>query len=145
MVGPIRSGKTVIIAKKGANIKNFTKLEDLKEHKIGCIAGYRYTDEFDKSTFLKKDQQSKDSNNLLNRLVNNRFPIIIGDLDSTLYTANQMGISDQIHVLPTVLKEFSRYVAFPKERPANAARFENALNVIRETGTLQNILDKWRK
>ena len=143
VVGPVRTGKTVIVTTRDSGIETFSNLSDLKRYTVGHVRGYVYTEEFDRTDFRSKDQ-AVDTKQLLKKLIAKRNQIIIGDWDSLVFEAKIQGVYGQIYVIPRVLKEFPRYVIFPRSRARQAVRFENAFNALKETGVMDEIVARWR-
>ena len=142
LVGPIRAGKTVFAIKSGSDIQ-FERLEDLKFYLIGQILGYAYADEYDAANFLRKDDGAKNYQQLLRKLALGRVDLIIGDMNAIRYEAKKSCMSDEVKILPKVLKVNERYVGFHKARVEEAELFTKGLNEIRRNGEYEKILKRW--
>lgn len=60
-------------------------------------------------------------------------------------TANEMGVHNQLHVLPFTVQEEWQYAAFSLQAdPEKIARVEQALALLANTGILQQIWEKYR-
>ena len=143
MVGPHRSGLTVFAVRADSTI-TYENLEDLTGKTVGIVGGYSYTPEFDQAGFLRKDPAR---DNLLNlrKLAAGRVDLAIGDLHTMAFFAKKAGIAKRIRFLPNPLKEVPRYIAFPKRRGENAARFGKALEELMADGTIKAIIDRWQQ
>lgn len=142
MIGPIRSGETVFMARADSDI-NFETLEDLKDVPIGYVQGFTYTPEFDKASFLNKVPASGDLSNI-RRLLNGRVDLVIGDYHALMFFADQEAKLTKVKVLPKTLGTVKRYFAIPKSRTDKADRFKAALEEMRQDGTLDQIIASWR-
>jgi len=143
MIGPIQDGRTVFMVKKDSDI-TFDKLSDLTGKRVGCVRGYAYTTDFDSADFITRDYGARDNKQLIKKFLKDRVDLIIGDENVLLYEAKEMGVSDQFKILPKPLKEVWRYANFPLGNKDKAARFAHGLNAIKENGTYQKILEKYR-
>ncbi len=143
MIGPIRNGKTYLAVLKDSPIKDFNSLDDLKGNSIGCVSGYAYSPEFDKSTSLKKDT-CKNNILLIKKLVAKRVDVIIIDLNNLSYLSKKQGVYDQIRILPKLIREVPRYVAFPKQQKEKSEIFKKGLEEIKANGTYDKILKNWQ-
>jgi polar amino acid transport system substrate-binding protein len=140
LVGPLRSGRTVLVARADSTIA-FQTLDELKPYNIGVVRSFKYTDEFDAAHLSKV--LSNDNQALIRMLVGKHLDLVVGDYNTLSYIARAEGVAGQIKVLPHPLGEVPRYVAFPKDRPEKAERFQQGLDVLRANGTLDKILMRW--
>ena len=143
IIGPLRAGKTVFAVPKDSSIKEWNDLKDFSGIRVGGIRGYIYTPEFDGASDIKKDVTANNYEQLVKMLALKRFPVIIGDQASIVYTAKQLNLTDKIRLLPKVLQQIDRFVVFPNSKPEMAGRFAHGLNKIRFEGKLDQILAKW--
>jgi polar amino acid transport system substrate-binding protein len=143
LVGPIRVSKTVLMTLDQAPIRNFTSFAALKSLRFGSVKGYSYIPEYDSADFLPKDPNSTNNEILLHKLILKQNDIIIGDLSTFAYLAKKHGIESKVRILGGMVKETSRYVAFPKEKPEYAAWFAQAFHNIQANGEYQKIAIKW--
>ncbi|HLN24155.1 MAG TPA: transporter substrate-binding domain-containing protein [Patescibacteria group bacterium] len=140
LVGPLRSGRTVLVARADSTIA-YQSLDDLKPYNIGMVRAFKYTAEFDDAPLSKV--LSNDNPTLIRMLIAKRLDLVVGDYNTLSYVARAEGVYDQIKVLPQPLGEVPRYVAFPKDRRDKAERFQQGLDVLRANGTLDKILMRW--
>ncbi|HYD31977.1 MAG TPA: transporter substrate-binding domain-containing protein [Azospirillaceae bacterium] len=142
MIGPVRTGETVLMARADSDI-TFDTLEDLKGVPIGYIQGFSYTPEFDAAEYLEKVPASGELSNI-RRLVMGRVDLVIGDLHTLTYFADQEAKLAKVKILPKTLGLIPRYFAIPKSRAEKARRFQAAFEEIRSDGTLDEIITRWR-
>ena len=140
LVGPLRSGRTVLVARAESTI-SYHSLDDLKGYNIGVVRAFKYTAEFDAAPLNKV--LSNDSQTLVHMLVGKHLDLIVGDYNTLNYIARTQGVLDQIKVLPQPLGEMPRYVAFPKDSRDKAERFRQGLEALRANGTLDKLLRRW--
>jgi len=140
LVGPLRSGRTVLAARAESDIA-YQSLDDLKPYNIGVVRAFKYTAEFDDAPLNKV--LSNDNQTLVHMLVGKHLDLIVGDYNTLTYIARSQGVLDQIKVLPLPLGEVPRYVAFPKDRRDKAERFRQGLEALRANGALDKILRRW--
>lgn len=141
MVGPHRVGKTVLAIPADSNV-SFSNINDLAGKKVATVTGYSYTKEFDANDKIQK-VQSADNLDSLKKLANKEVEFMIGDLNTIMHLAKTNGISAQIKVLPNVLQEVPRYIAFPKAKQVDAERFEKKLKELIANGKIEAIIKKW--
>lgn len=142
MIGPIRSGETVFMVRADSDI-TFETLEDLKGLEIGYSQGFAYTPEFDNATFLTKVPASSDLSNI-RRLLTGRLDVVVGDRHTLTYFADQEAKLTKVKFLPKMLGTVPRYFALPKSRGDKAQRFQAAFEEIKNDGTLDQIITRWR-
>ena len=143
MVGPHRIGKTVLAIPADSQA-SFSNIKDLAGKKVATVDGYSYTKAFDANAAIQK-VQSKDNLASLKKLANKEVDFMIGDMNTIMHLAKTNGMGDKIKVLPSVLQEVPRYIAFPKARKADADRFEKKLKELINNGQIDAIIDKWSR
>ncbi|WDP90829.1 MAG: amino acid ABC transporter substrate-binding protein [Desulfobacter sp.] len=143
LVGPLRTGRTVFAAKETSAIPAYTDLNSLKPYTIGMNLGYSYGEAFDRADYLKKDDGAGTSEQLVQKLMLNRVDLIIGDRIILAWAARELDVHNQIKIIGTY-NEFPRYVAVPKDKAHIAGWFQHGLNAIRENGTYDRIISKWK-
>ena len=141
MVGPHRIGKTVLAipADSGAS---FSSIKDLAGKKVATVDGYSYTKEFDSNSGIKK-VQTKNNLDSLKKVANKEVDFMIGDLNTITHLAKTNGMSGKIKLLPNVLQEVPRYIAFPKAKKTDADRFAKKLKELIASGKIDAIIEKW--
>lgn len=143
LVGPIRQGVTVLMARLDGPA-DYRTLADLAPYTIGTVHGFAYTEEFDKAA-LKKDSGAVNVEQLLRKLAARRVDVIVGDRHQLLYLVRQLGLGAEVRIIGKPLAEVPRFVGFRKESEDKAARFEKGLDIIRQNGTLNRILQRWER
>lgn len=142
LVGPFRYSTTVIMGSV-TNKTTITSLRDLESYRVGTVAGYRYSEEFDNNTNIKKLVSASAIVNL-RRLLLGRVDFIIGDQNSLLATAKVEGKSDYVRILHTLSNE-PRFFAFPHNEFEKAERFKASFEKLKQNGVINKIIDAWMK
>ncbi len=142
---PVSEGITVFFIQKGRFIP-FTTLEDLNELTAGALIGYSYCDEIDNALFMVNPELVSSLETSFRMLLANRLDFLI-EVDSVGYfTAKQMGILDQIDIIPNATYcQGGNYLAFSK-KPGNdelASQFSRALLEFKMTNEYKNILNTY--
>lgn len=140
---PFKGGPVGFLKRKDAKI-TYATLEDLKPYKIGVVRGYVNTVEFDKATYLKKEEVDADLQNL-KKLNAGRLDLIVIDKYVASYLAKQELGADAVNFefLSPPLEEKSLYIAFSKKAPDSAAKlsaFNKGLEAITKSGRLAELL-----
>lgn len=139
---PVSEGITVFFIKKGRTIP-FTTLEDLNELRFGALLGYSYCDEIDQSPFMKHAKRFRSLERGFKMLLANRIDALV-EVDLVGYfTAKQMGILDQIAIIPNASYcQGGNYLAFAKKPGYDqiASEFSQALQVFKTTEEYKHIL-----
>lgn len=142
---PISSGITVFFTKKDAQL-TYSDLSQLNSPKAGAILGYHYCDALDNTPLLKQAERVSTLAQNFNKLLRDRLDLVV-EVDSVgLYTAKQMGISDQVSILPGArFCEGGNYLAFSKKQGYGklAEQFNSALNAFKLTDEYLLILQKY--
>lgn len=142
LVGPIRSGSTVFMTTQKTAITDWQALDDLSPYIIGQIRGYAYDQAFDHAD-LSRDSSAQNPRQLVSMLLAGRIDIIVGDRTQLMYFVREQNAEKRVRILPHVLVEMPRYIAFNKNDEARAEVFADALQRIKDQGTLQAILQRW--
>lgn len=141
LVGPFRTGRTVIMVRRDTAFR-YESLEDLAGLRVITVQGFAYTKAFDEATGFTRIPVGEVGLGV-RMLAAGRADAMIGDIWSLANTADVLGLSGQLLVLPGSLSEVGRHVIFPKGKEGKAARFAEGLGQIRADGTLQSIVNKW--
>lgn len=141
MIGPFRTGTTVVMVRKDSEI-TFDRLEDLAPYRVGVVDGFSYAADFDAATFLDKIPSSSNVVNF-RRLILGRVDVIVGDLHVLTYMARQDGRLKDVKVLAKPLGIVPRYIALPKMRKEKAERLQAAFVRLRDNGTIDRIAESW--
>ncbi|MDO9712717.1 substrate-binding periplasmic protein [Paracraurococcus lichenis] len=142
MVGPHRTGSTVLVARADFTGK-FEKLSDLRGLRVGVVEGFSYTPAFDASDVFERVVASSNTTNF-RRLMLGRVDLIAGDLQAIQYLAENDGMKSRIKVLPKALGQVPRYLALPLARDEKAARFQAAYEKLKADGTIDRIIRDWQ-
>ncbi|MFK3798339.1 MULTISPECIES: substrate-binding periplasmic protein [unclassified Pseudomonas] len=88
----------------------FNRLDDLKGLTVGISPGYLYTPEFDSSTaFIREPAPSHEAN--FGKLIRGRIDLLVTDRRLGQQMLAQLGLSDQVSQLPTVLSTREQFLA----------------------------------
>ena len=142
MVGPLRYGKNIFVARKYSDPYAYNSLNDFRKYKIGVILGYIYGKEFDQASFLHKFA-TINNEDLIRKLINRYTDLIVGDFNTISFISNKMNVRDKIRYLSGVLSELPRYVAFPEQKKEKAELFEKGLKLIKNNGVYESIVNEW--
>ncbi len=120
-------------------------LKYLNELRAGALSGYSYCDEIDHSPFMKHAERVRSLESGFKMLLANRIDVLV-EVDSVGYfTANQMGISDQIAIIPNAAYcHGGNYLAFSKKSGYDqlASQFSQALQTFKITDEYKHILKR---
>jgi len=144
LVGPLRTGSTVFMTTAKTSIRDWQALDDLSPFVIGQVRGYAYESAFDQAD-LRRDTSAQNPRQLISMLLAGRIDIIVGDRTQLLYFVQEQRAQEQVRILPRALVEMPRYVAFAKDDEQRARRFAAALEKVRSSGRLEQILRKWEE
>ncbi|MCU1719414.1 substrate-binding periplasmic protein [Pseudomonas sp. 5P_3.1_Bac2] len=143
LVGPLRSGSTVFMVNDKLALNDWHSLADLEPYTIGQVRGYSYAADFDRAP-LQRDSIAQTPRQLVTMLLAGRIDIIVGDETQLKYFAQEQNATERVRVLPTPLVKMPRYVAFSKGDNLRAKQFAEALERLRQAGTLQEISQRWQ-
>ena len=126
----------------------FSELSDLRPYTIGVVGGYVNSPEFDKATYLKKDETSADLNNI-QKLFAKRINLIVIDRYVAIYYIKNSSvingdISNIIFYEPPIM-QMPVHVMFSKAIPGYEKKllaFNTGLKQIRDDGTINRIMIK---
>ncbi len=123
---------------------NTLKPEELAPYKIGLVKNYYYGDQLNDMAFPLNDESLSDEQ-LVDKLLNHRFDIGIGDRTSIESIARKKGVLDRIKFLSPPVFKAPLYVGFSKSQPELFQRFSNALKEIYNNGKQKAILEKFAR
>ena len=142
---PISNGVTIFFKRKAQKIP-FTGLHDLKNLKVGAISGYSYCDEIDNSPYFEQFERVATLEQNFQKLLLGRIDTLVEEGTVGYFTAQSMGISDQIDFIPNAnFCQSGSYLAFSK-KPGHeelAIQFGEALRKFKATDAYQQILQKY--
>ncbi|WP_243358018.1 substrate-binding periplasmic protein [Fundidesulfovibrio terrae] len=146
---PYAASPLVVCAKAGSGVRYDGTLESLKPYRIGVVAGYVNTPEFDGASFLNKEETLSDITNL-KKLIQGRVDLIVIDK----YTAIQLlkssptleaGLSDVVFLSPE-LDNKPLYAMFSRKKDGYREKrdaFNRGLKAVQQDGTVNAILEKY--
>lgn len=143
LVGPIRDGRTVFIARTQSTLQDWQELDDLAVYLIGQVRGYSYEHAFDHAD-LARDSSAQNPRQLVSMLLAGRFDVIVGDQTQLMYFIHEQRAEDRVRILPRPLVQMPRFVAFGRSDTQRAEQFASALQRLQERGALEQILARWR-
>ncbi|WXL26779.1 transporter substrate-binding domain-containing protein [Ectopseudomonas mendocina] len=138
LVGPIRYGRTAFIVSCNVNLTDWKSFNDLAPFTIGQVRGYAYEGNFDKAP-LSRNTQANNPRQLVSMLLAGRIDVIVGDQAQLMYWIKLENAQHQVRVLPTPLVIMPRYVGFSKKNADSARIFAEALERLRQNGTLEQL------
>ncbi|PTS85778.1 amino acid ABC transporter substrate-binding protein [Pseudomonas sp. HMWF032] len=142
LVGPIRTGSTVFMTTGKTAIHDWQSLDDLSQYVIGQVRGYAYQSDFDKAD-LRRDTSAQNPRQLVSMLLAGRIDIIVGDRVQLMYFVREQRAEQGVRILHKPLVEMPRYVAFAKGDHARAKVFADALERLKQAGSLNTIYQRW--
>ena len=131
----------------------FTGIESLTTIRLGAIKGYNYGDEINR--YIESNSSSMAAqvltgnsavNRNLSKLMQNKIDAYIEDKSVAFYTANKMGITDQIKIGGSKIEPIPLYIGFSPaltESKTYAEIISNGIRTMRESGRLAEILEKY--
>ncbi|MCG8619498.1 MAG: transporter substrate-binding domain-containing protein [Desulfobacterales bacterium] len=136
----------VFFSSKDAGI-GYSKLEDLKDYKIGLIRGWAYPDAITQSGFLTTEITETPVSNI-KKLLKGRVDLIIGAKIAVMDIVNREmpGNTDQLVALAPPIQKNSLHnlVSLKKENGQEIAdAFNKGLQLIKEDGTYEKILKRY--
>lgn len=132
--------------KRKADAISFTTLQDLQKYKIGVVRDYVNTEEFDKATFLQKEEANDDITNL-RKLAGNRLDLVVIDKYVGMYLI-QKEMSDkagELEFVSPALEEKSLYLCISKktaDAEAKIKAFNDGLKAMKDSGDLAALMKR---
>lgn len=129
---------------KKADTIAYTKLADLKDRKIGTVRGYVNTEEFDKASYLQKEEANDDLTNI-RKLMGGRLDLIIIDKFVGLYLMQQEMPEKvgEIEFISPALEEKTLHVLIARNAPDAEAKikaFNEGLKKIKGSGRIEALM-----
>lgn len=120
-------------------------MKQLEPYSIGFIRGRRSYPDFDQATFLTKDENARDEEQLLNMLLVKRFEVGMAPIARVKYIAKQMKIDNQLVYLQPFTSTIPTYLAFAKVKGHGplAKEFAQAMAAVKKSHQFQDILKKY--
>jgi len=136
--------RNVVYARKGSGLE-VNRISDMDGMRVGVIADYAYSPDFDRYTGMKVKDISKDPETLLKKLDKGRFQV--GLLAEATFRVIQRKPGLQGHFEPLhVLTTEPMYIGFSKKATGSkrmAEAFDAALKQLVEDGTVEAIMGKY--
>ena len=122
-------------------------LAEAKDIPIGIIKGHAAIPVLEQLGFSKLDEGASNSDMIMNKLLNKRFDTIVDAKVVYLYTWKKMGQKTQdLQEGPMIGEQSHIYVAGDLSFPDDIAKsISDAIDKMKKSGKLQEILDKWTK
>lgn len=142
---PIVQSRVALFALKDREIR-FKKLEELSPYKIGVIASYSYTEEFDNATYLNKLSSYSTRINI-KQLLTGRIDLLIGS-EEVVYMSLKKHFPKEINSLkPLKINDDIRAIYLLISKKADNADqlvhdFNQGLEIIIKDGTFDAIIKK---
>jgi polar amino acid transport system substrate-binding protein len=140
---PIGESHLVFVSWKNSGI-SWKKLEDLRNHSIGTVRGYRYTNAFDDAAWLEKIPAASTEANL-KLLVDHRLDLMLDAREVVLYLLKTTYPGTQVDILDPPLATNALHVMFSKKCPEwenKVKAFDRGLAMIKADGTVSSIMAK---
>lgn len=142
----IANDDIVFFKRKSDNI-SYTKMEDLKNYRIGVGKGYSYPKAFEDASFLTKKPATDLKQNIL-KLDTGRIDIIIGSKQSIMHNLHSGIIKDKstLEQLGEPISTRTLHVLFSKASEnfnEKNSRFNEGLKTIRDNGKYDAQLKKF--
>lgn len=138
--------QTSFFALKNKNME-YTKMEDLKDYKIGIARGYGYPKVFTDAKYLKT-QITKDAKTNIVKLANKRIDLTIGSKKGiqNIINTHYPQYKDSIVALTPAVDSMPLFVAFSKQKPGyeqKVKEFNRGLEMIKKDGTFDAIIKEY--
>jgi len=136
-----------LVGYKSLGVTQYSKLEDLKQYRIGVSRGWANSEEFDAADFLIKEQAT---NQILNirKLINNRVNMIViafGIFQYELSSIKNHSMDDFVLIQPPLSKN-ALHLMMSLKKPDHMKvikDFNHGLEEIKKDGTYDKILKKY--
>lgn len=136
--------ENVLFTYKGSNIKFDGDLKKLKDYTVSIVSGYAYGGGFDEATYIKKEEE-EDNETVINKVVNKRTPLGVGNILVITFLAKKMGVLDKIEFLKPSLSKDPLYIGFSKKSVKEdfVKKFSEELIKFKKTKTYTDLLKKY--
>lgn len=147
---PVHTSDYVMFTRNGHTF-DFRDWQDLRGKRIGVNKGFRFSEAFDAQVaqgVIEQVEFDSESQNIA-ALLKGRVDAFIGQLDTTYYQLERMGMSSTIVYLPkVVMKDRPAYLVFSKNSGLKnteqlARRFGMALRTMYRDGTYNKIARRY--
>ncbi|MBN1971737.1 MAG: transporter substrate-binding domain-containing protein [Candidatus Delongbacteria bacterium] len=140
---PFAGGPVGLFKRKGFDLK-YEKLEDLKGYKIGVVRDYVNEENFDKATYLTKDEVTDDLTNI-KKLLANRIDLFVADKFVGFYLLNEHmpEMTMQMEFVEPPLIVHDLYVCINKnvkDAKKKIDSFNKGLKEMKEDGSLDKMI-----
>ncbi len=136
-----------LIARPGLNKKDYVSLQELVPYKIGITRSYANSEEFDAARYLKKITAATAVLNV-RKLFRGRIDMTVMSFDSFRYEADKEGFCpDRATFVQPPLERHGLYIMGSKKISDGQEiinDFNKGLKIIRENGTFDRIIKKYR-
>jgi polar amino acid transport system substrate-binding protein len=145
---PLSSSDNVLFVQKGREFP-VPRLDALVGKTVGVTAGYHYGDGFAQLAaqgLVQTDAATTDEQGM-RKLLAGRFDAFVCDRVVGLGLLRQLGLQQQVTVLPLVVSSVQMHAAFAKvaENVEFISRFDLALRRLKKSGEWQQIMDAYLK
>ncbi|OEU65332.1 MAG: hypothetical protein BA863_09610 [Desulfovibrio sp. S3730MH75] len=139
---PIIKNPLVLWVCKESSFRKFESLDDLKDLKVGLMRGYTYGMAFNHHEHIAREFADSHKSNF-SKLLFKRIDTYACDYSVGIYTAQKMGILNQLRTLPTPLIMMEGHIGFTKGKHQDVIRKINIqIKKLQESGTINDIIDK---
>lgn len=139
----------VLFVRKGDDSPELGSLQALAGRTVGVTAGYSYGEAFDtmlrNGAFLADESLTEEQG--LRKLVAGRYAVLVCDRIAGWHLAQNLGVADQLSVLPLRVSSVKNYLAFTKNARGRqrAAQFDAAVAALKKSGQWQRIQDAYAR
>ena len=139
-----------LFVRKDSTIKFEGDLAELSSYSIGVVRKVSYGKLFDNAVSLKiltKIEPVNDGTQNFRRLLKGRVDMVVSNQYGGLHILKQLGKSDEVVELQTILQSIPSYIAFSKKRNLSDIRdkFDTILKKLKEDGRYQKIINSYFK
>ena len=144
---PFYESFNVVLVRKDSGISAET-VQDLKGKRIGCLAGYNYTDGFHEAfasgDLLRDDANAHESN--VKKLNAKRVDGVIIDQETAGYIIKELGLNPEDFTPAYAFQTKSvLHIRLHKSKEALLPKLDAALQAMKDDGTIQRIVEKYTK
>jgi polar amino acid transport system substrate-binding protein len=151
---PFQGGDVGFLVNKDSNIQaktqsNMHDFSEWKNYTFGVVRGYINTKNFDSTTYIQKEETGSDILNI-KKLYFRRVDAIFVDVNVANYiihknSSKYPAMSEKLEFKEPALENKQLYVCFSiksKKASYKLKKFNQGLNILKENGTLQKILQE---